>query len=83
MINRQVRNHIKSKNLIKINLLSPAQVDKFITMGKVKKAERTIKVFVGDLFAVSNNQRKLVAIMNGTLMTGTFMTIPGREDLNS
>ena len=62
----------------KINLLSPTQGEKFIAIGKVKKAGRTITVCVGDLFAVSNNQRKLVATM-----TGTLMTIPDREDLNS
>mgnify|MGYP001225032332 FL=1 len=62
----------------KINLFSPAQGEKFIAIGKVKKAGRTITVCVGDLFAVSNNQRKLVATM-----TGTLMTIPDREDLNS
>ena len=62
----------------KINLLSPAQGEKFIAIGKVKKAGRTITVCVGDHFAVSNNQRKLVATMTGTLMTS-----PDREDLNS
>jgi uncharacterized protein (TIGR00369 family) len=62
----------------KINLFSPAQGEKFIAIGKVKKAGRTITVCVGYLFAVSNNQRKLVATM-----TGTLMTIPDRGDLNS
>ena len=62
----------------KINLLCPAQGEKFIAIGKVKKAGRTITVCVGDLFTVSNNQRKLVVTM-----TGTLMTIPDREDLNS
>ena len=62
----------------KINLLSPAQGENFIAIGKVKKAGRTITVCVGDLFALSNNQRKLVAIM-----TGTMITTPSREVLNS
>ena len=39
----------------KINLLSPVQGKKFIAIGKVKKAGRTITVCFGDLFAVSNN----------------------------
>ena len=53
----------------KINLLSPAQGEKLITVGKVKKAGRTITVCVGDLFAVSNNQRKIVATMTVTFKT--------------
>ena len=61
----------------KISLHYPAQGEKFIAIGKVT-AERTITVCVGDLFAVSNNQIKLVVTI-----TGTLMTILDREDLNS
>ena len=62
----------------KINLLSLAQGEKFIAIGKVKKANGTITLCVGDLYTVSNNQRKLVATM-----TRTLMTTPDRESLNS
>ncbi len=53
----------------KINLLSPAQGDKFVAIGKVKKPGRTITVSEGELFALHAGSSKLVATMTGTLMT--------------
>lgn len=61
----------------KINFLSPAQGEKFIAIGKVKKPGKTITVCDGELYAVNKNDRKLVATM-----TGTLMSIPNREGLN-
>ena len=52
----------------KINLLSPAKVDRFRGYGKVKKAGRTISVAEAELYAFSDQGKKLVATMVGTLM---------------
>ena len=52
----------------KINLLSPAKGDRFRGYGKVKKAGRTISVAEAELYAFSDQGRKLVATMVGTLM---------------
>ena len=53
----------------KINLLSPAQGERFMAIGRVKKPGRTITVCDGELFAFSEGSKKLVATMTGTLMT--------------
>lgn len=53
----------------KINLLSPAQGERFAAIGRVKKPGRTITVCDGELFAFTNERKKLVATMTGTLMT--------------
>jgi uncharacterized protein (TIGR00369 family) len=52
----------------KINLLSPAIGDRFRGYGKVKKAGRTISVAEAELYAFSDQGKKLVATMVGTLM---------------
>jgi uncharacterized protein (TIGR00369 family) len=52
----------------KINLLSPATGDRFRGYGKVKKAGRTISVAEAELYAFSDQGKKLVATMVGTLM---------------
>jgi uncharacterized protein (TIGR00369 family) len=52
----------------KINLLSPAKGDRFRGYGRVKKAGRTISVAEAELYAFSDQGRKLVATMVGTLM---------------
>ena len=52
----------------KINLLSPAKGDRFRGYGKVKKAGRTISVAEAELYAFSDQGKKLVATMVGTLM---------------
>ncbi len=53
----------------KINFLSPAVGEKFITIGKVIKAGRNITACTGEVFAVSDGIEKLVAIMQATMMT--------------
>jgi len=62
----------------KVNLLAPAQGERFVAVGKVKKLGRTITVADGELFAIKDGQRKLVATM-----TGTLMTIANRGDVQS
>ena len=52
----------------KVNLLSPAKGERFRGYGKVKKAGRVISVAEAELYAFSDQGRKLVATMVGTLM---------------
>lgn len=60
----------------KINLLSPAQGERFRAIGKVKKAGKNITVTEGEFFAITENGEKLVATM-----VGTIMAIYGRKDI--
>jgi uncharacterized protein (TIGR00369 family) len=53
----------------KLNLLAPAKGERIIARAKVKKAGRTLSVCDADGFAVVEGQEKLVASMNGTMMT--------------
>ena len=62
----------------KVNLLSPAQGDKFRAVGKVKKAGRNITVTEADLYACSDKGEKLVASM-----TGTIMAVFGRDGVRN
>ena len=52
----------------KVNLLAPAQGDSFLAIGKVKKPGRNITFTEGELFAFQNEQKKLIASMNATIM---------------
>lgn len=52
----------------KINLLSPAKGDRFLAVGKVKKPGRNITVTEGELFACTEDGKKPVATMVGTIM---------------
>ena len=60
----------------KINLLSPAQGERFRAIGKVKKKGKNITVTEVELFANTENGEKLVATINGTRMA-----IYGRKDI--
>jgi uncharacterized protein (TIGR00369 family) len=60
----------------KINLLAPAQGQRFRMEGAVLKAGRTISVAEGRAFAVHDGREKLIATMGATLMT-----ILGREGI--
>jgi acyl-coenzyme A thioesterase PaaI-like protein len=53
----------------KVNFLSPAIGEKFIGIGKVIKAGRTITVCSGEALAVENGAERLVAVMQATMMT--------------
>ncbi len=53
----------------KINLLSPATGESLIALGKVTRPGRTITVCSGDLFALKDGDKKLVATMLATMMS--------------
>lgn len=52
----------------KVNLLRPAIGEYLLARGEVLKPGRTLTVTRGDVFAVSDGQRKLVAAMQATMM---------------
>ncbi len=52
----------------KLNLLAPAQGDRFVFQGKVVKAGRTLMVCEAQAFAINGGDEKLIATMSGTLM---------------
>lgn len=60
----------------KINLLAPAQGQRFRMEGLVVKPGRTITVTEGKAFAIDGGREKLVATMGATLMA-----ITGREGI--
>ncbi len=60
----------------KINLLAPAQGERFRMVGTVIKPGRTVTVCEGQAFAIDAGREKLVATMGCTLMAVT-----GREHI--
>jgi uncharacterized protein (TIGR00369 family) len=52
----------------KLNLLAPAQGDRFVFEGKVVKPGRTLTVCEAQAFAIDGGDEKLIATMSGTLM---------------
>ena len=52
----------------KLNLLAPAQGERFVFRGKVVKPGRTITVCEAQAFAITGGEEKLIATMSGTLM---------------
>jgi len=60
----------------KVNLLAPAIGDSFIFVGSVLKAGKTVSVCLAEAYAEHSGKRKLVA-----QMTGTMMTVIGREGI--
>lgn len=61
----------------KINLLAPAQGERFIARGSVTRPGRTITATEGTVFACDGGTRKQVAAM-----LATMMTVRGREDVS-
>ncbi|HYP53222.1 MAG TPA: PaaI family thioesterase [Pyrinomonadaceae bacterium] len=53
----------------KINLLAPARGERLRALGRVVRAGRTLTVCVGDVFASSGGEEKLVATMLATMMS--------------
>jgi acyl-coenzyme A thioesterase PaaI-like protein len=51
--------------------------DRIVARGRVVKAGRTLTVAQTDVFAESDGQQKLIA-----LLTATMMTVEGRDDIN-
>lgn len=60
----------------KINLLAPAQGERFRMVGEVVKPGRTVTVVDGKAYAVAGGQDKLIATMSCTLMA-----VVGREGI--
>ncbi len=60
----------------KINLVAPAMGEQLVARGSVIRPGRTITVCTGDVFALSDGGKKLVAHM-----LSTIMVLPGRENL--
>ncbi len=52
----------------KVNLLRPAKGENFLARAEVIKAGRTLTVVRADVFALTENNRTLVATMQGTMM---------------
>ena len=52
----------------KINLLSPAFGDYFIAEGRILKAGKTLTIARGDVFAVTGNEKKLIATVLATIV---------------
>jgi len=52
----------------KVNFLSPARGEKFIGIGKVLKAGRTLTVCSGEMLAFENSKVKAVALMQATMI---------------
>ena len=53
----------------KVNFLSPAIGEKFVSFGKVIKAGRNISVCSGEVWAFQSGTEKLVAVMQASMMT--------------
>jgi uncharacterized protein (TIGR00369 family) len=52
----------------KINFLAPAKGERFISIGRVIKAGRTLAVCSGEVWAFNNGEKTLVAVMQTTMM---------------
>jgi len=61
----------------KINLLAPATGDRIVARGRVVKAGRTLTVAQTEVFAETDGQEKLIA-----LLTATMMTVEGRDGIS-
>ncbi|MEI8144046.1 MAG: PaaI family thioesterase [Alphaproteobacteria bacterium] len=52
----------------KMNLMSPGVGERIIAVGRVVKPGRTLMVTLGEVFAETKGQRKLIAMMTATMM---------------
>jgi uncharacterized protein (TIGR00369 family) len=52
----------------KINFLAPAKGERFVGIGRVIKAGRTLAVCSGEVWAYNSGKKTLVAVMQSTLM---------------
>jgi len=60
----------------KINLLAPAVGDRIVARGRVVKAGRTLTLAQTEVFAETDGEEKLIA-----LLTATLMTVEGRDGI--
>jgi uncharacterized protein (TIGR00369 family) len=51
----------------KVNFLSPASGERFVAIGKVRRAGRTLTVCCGDVIGYADGQEKLIATMLATM----------------
>ena len=61
----------------KINLLAPAAGDRIAARGRVVKAGRTLTLAQTEVFAITDGQEKLIA-----LLTATMMAVKGRDGIS-
>ncbi len=61
----------------KVNLLAPAAGTRFVAVGRVVKAGRTLTVCQGELRAVQDHGEVLVAVLQGTMMA-----VRGRDGIS-
>ena len=61
----------------KINLLAPAAGEHIVARGRVVKAGRTLTLAQAEVFASTDGQEKLIA-----LLTATLMAVKGRDDVS-
>ncbi|HET7520236.1 MAG TPA: PaaI family thioesterase [Candidatus Limnocylindria bacterium] len=52
----------------KINLLAPARGDRIVARGRVVKAGRTLTVAQSEVFAETDGDRKMIALLTATMM---------------
>lgn len=52
----------------KVNLLAPAAGDRFVAVGRVLRPGRTLTVCSADVHAEQNGERKLIAVMQATMI---------------
>lgn len=52
----------------KVNLLAPAQGERFLARGRIVKPGRTVTVAAGEVLALTGGEERLVATMTATIM---------------
>lgn len=52
----------------KVNLLAPGVGDRFVAVGKVVRSGRTLTVCSGEGYAIRNGERKLICVMQATMI---------------
>ncbi|MEZ5751461.1 MAG: PaaI family thioesterase [Paracoccaceae bacterium] len=53
---------------MKINLLSPAVGDRLLAIGKVVRAGKRLSVVQAEVFAIKDDSRKAIALLQGTMI---------------
>lgn len=52
----------------KVNLLAPAAGQRFVATGRVVRSGRTLTVCTGDVYAERDGERKLICVMQATMI---------------
>jgi len=61
----------------KINLLAPARGERFIASGRVLRPGRTLTACLAEVFAVTGDDRTLIATMMSTIIIRSVEPSPG------